>query len=131
MKVNRKRMISDRQQILQLFREGDRALIVGDAKELRRIYAASYVQHDESGVSSTRRDLIRRLMHDELRFLSMKSTRREIRMLRADVALVHGAEVDEIEQEGERSWVRYVYSDVVMKRRGRWQIVASQLAKPR
>jgi len=37
---------------------------------------------------------------------------------------------DVIEQDGEQFPIRYVYSDVVMKREGRWQIVASQLAKP-
>jgi hypothetical protein len=59
----------------------------------------------------------------------MKSTGRTIRLLRDDVAVVHGSEEDEVEQEGRRSTVRYVYMDVVTKRDGRWQIVASQLAK--
>jgi hypothetical protein len=50
-------------------------------------------------------------------------------MLRADVAIVHGSEVDMVEQGGERVPIRYVYMDVVMKRDGNWQIVGSQLAK--
>ena len=118
----------DEKLILQLFEDGDRALIAADVQEVERIYANDYVQHDESGQVSTRADLIRKLKTGEIRFLSMKSTGRSIRMLRDDVALVHGSEEDEIEQAGKRSQVCYVYSDVVMKKAGRWQIVASQLA---
>jgi len=60
----------------------------------------------------------------------MISTSRRIRLLREDVAIVHGSEDDAVEQGGERIPVRYVYTDIVMKREGKWQIVASQLAKP-
>jgi uncharacterized protein (TIGR02246 family) len=124
-------MASDNeQQILQLFEDGDRALMSADERELRRIYADDYVQYDETGRRSARQDLIRNLTSGAIRFLSMTSTGRHIRMLRDDVAIVHGSEEDEIEQGGKRSTVRYVYTDVVMKREGRWQIVASQLAKP-
>lgn len=117
------------QQILQLFEDGDRALMAADVPELERIYAEDYVQHDESGHTSMRQDLIRNLTSGAIRFLSMTSTGRRVRVLRDDVALVHGSEVDEIERDGKRSKVSCVYSDVVMKRGGKWQIVASQLAK--
>lgn len=100
-----------------------------DISELERIYAKDYVQYDESGVSSTRQDLIEKLTSGNVRFLSMISTGRRIRMLREDVAIVHGSEEDDMEQEGQRFPVEYIYMDVVMKRDGRWQIVASQLAR--
>ncbi len=58
----------------------------------------------------------------------MTSTGRRIRLLRDDVAIVHGSEEDVVVQGGQRFPVRYVYMDVVMKRNGRWQIMASQLA---
>ena len=119
---------TDEQQITQLFEDGDRALIGANADEILRIYADDYVQYDESGKSSTREDLIRKLTSGAIRFRSMTSTGRLIRMLRDDVAIVHGSEEDEIEQEGRHSTVRYIYMDVVMKRDGEWQIVASQLA---
>ncbi|MGB9360981.1 MAG: nuclear transport factor 2 family protein, partial [Candidatus Sulfotelmatobacter sp.] len=64
-----------------------------------------------------------------IRYLSMVSTGRRIRLLCADVAIVHGSEEDDVEQGGQRFPVSYVYMDVVMKRDGRWQIVGSQLAK--
>ena len=59
----------------------------------------------------------------------MTSTGRRVRLLRDDVAIVHGSEDDVIEQGGKRISVHYAYLDVVMRRDGRWQIVGSQLAR--
>lgn len=122
--------MSDEQGILKLFEDGDRALISADVRELERIYAEDYMQHDEAGRSSTRTDLISNLTSQSIRFISMRSTGRQVRLLRDDIAIVHGSEEDDIDYRGARQTVRYIYSDVVMKRGGRWQVVASQLAKP-
>jgi ketosteroid isomerase-like protein len=54
---------------------------------------------------------------------------REIRVF-GDTAVVHGTESDEVEVDGKRSAVRYVYLDVLRKRDGEWRLVASQLARP-
>ena len=121
--------MNDEQLILKLFEDGDRALMTANVRELERVYAEDYVQYDESGVSSTRLDLIEKLTSGKVRFLSMTSTGRRIRLLRDDVAIVHGSEEDDVEQEGQRFPMEYIYMDVVMKRNGRWQIVASQLAR--
>jgi len=122
--------LNDEQQILRLFEDGDRALRSASVAELERIYADNYVQYDESGNASTRKDLIRNLTSGAIRFIAMKSTGRSVRFVREDVAIVHGSEIDEVGREGVASSVEYVYMDVVEKREGRWQIVASQLAKP-
>lgn len=120
----------DEQQIIQLFQAGDRALISADATALSRIFTDDYVQYDESGRRSTKQDVITALTSGKIRYVSMISTGRRIRLLRDDVAIVHGSEDDEIEQGGKRLTVRYIYMDVVMKRDGKWQIVGSQLARP-
>ena len=60
----------------------------------------------------------------------MRSNRRPIRLLGEDVAIVHGWEEDEIAQGGKRSLIPYVYTDIVLRRNGKWQIAASQLARP-
>jgi uncharacterized protein (TIGR02246 family) len=121
---------SDEQQIQKLFEDGDRALIAADQAELSRIFADDYIQYDETGKAFTKQDVLNNLTSGKIRYLAMMSTAREIRLLKDDVAIVHGSEQDEVEQAGRRFQVRYVYSDVVMKRNGKWQIVASQLAKP-
>jgi uncharacterized protein (TIGR02246 family) len=122
-------MASDEQQIVQLFEDGDRALIAVDVPELSRIYADDYVQYDESGEIITKSGLIESLVSRKTRLIAMISTGRRIRILRDDVAIVHGSEDDIVEQAGRRFPARYFYMDVVVKRGGKWQIVASQLAK--
>ncbi len=116
--------------IHKLFEDGDRALIAADHAELSRIFADDYIQYDESGHSFTKDDVLNNLRSGAIRYVSMISTARQIRLLREDIAIVHGSEQDQVEQAGRHFQVRYVYTDVVMKRNGRWQIVASQLAKP-
>jgi uncharacterized protein (TIGR02246 family) len=123
-------MANDERPIVRLFEDGDRALIAGDVGELSRIFADDDVQCDESGRASTKLDVIENLRSGAIRFVSMASTGRRIRLLRDDVAIVHGSEDDEVEQGERRFPVRYGYMDVVMKRDGRWQIVGSQLARP-
>jgi hypothetical protein len=121
---------NDEQEIVKLFEDGDRALIAADEAELSRIFADDYIQYDESGDAHTKEDLLQNLKSGKIRYLSMISTGRRIRILRDDVAIVHGSEEDDVEQAGRRFPVRYIYMDVVMKRKGKWQIVGSQLAKP-
>jgi ketosteroid isomerase-like protein len=118
----------DEQQIVKLFEDGDRALCAADPDELDRIYAEDYIQYDESRKILTKQDLLRRLTSGEIRFVSMKSTGRRVRLF-GDFAIVHGSEEDEVEQGGQRFTVRYMYMDVIVKRESRWQIVASQLSK--
>jgi len=116
-------------QILQLFEDGDRALIAADAGELSRIFADDYVQYDETGKSFSKQDVIQNLKSGTIRYRSVKSTGRRLRILSETLALVHGSEEDEVERGGRRFTVRYIYMDVVVKRNGKWQIVGSQLAK--
>jgi uncharacterized protein (TIGR02246 family) len=119
----------DKQEISKLFEDGDRALMSANVAELSRIFADDYIQYDESGKPSTKQGIIANLTSGTIRYVSMKSTGRCIRLLRDDFAIVHGSEDDEVEQDGKRFTVRYIYMDVVMKRDGKWQIVGSQLAK--
>jgi hypothetical protein len=121
---------SDEQQILRLFEEGDRALIAADLSALSRIFADDYIQYDETGKASTKQDVLNNLESGAIRYISMVSTGRKIRLLSRDAAIVHGSEEDDVEQAGQRFPVRYIYMDAVVKRKGKWQIVASQLAKP-
>ena len=122
--------LSDEEQILKLFEEGDRALIAADLSALSRIFADDYIQYDETGRPSTKQEILNHLKSGSIRYISMVSTGRKIRLLGRDVAIVHGSEEDEVEQAGKRFPVRYIYMDAVMKRNGEWQIVASQLVKP-
>jgi ketosteroid isomerase-like protein len=120
---------ADEHQILALFEDGDRALMSADIDKLSRIFADDYVQYNESGRAFTKHDVLENLKLGRIRYISMVSTGRQIRLF-GDFAIVHGSEDDEVEQDGKRFSVRYVYTDVVIKRTGKWQIVGSQLARP-
>jgi hypothetical protein len=122
-------LLDDKQQILQLFEDGDRALVAADLAELSRIFADDYIQYDESGKAFTKQDVMNSLKSGGIRYVAMISIGRRIRLLNEDVAIVQGSESDEVEHNGRRFPVRYVYMDIVVKRDGKWQIVASQLAK--
>lgn len=121
-------METDEQQIMRLFEDGDRALVAADIDELSRIFSDEYMQYDERGRAFTKQDVLSNLGSGAIRYISMKSTGRSIRLLKEDVAIVRGSEDDEVERGARRFAVCYIYMDVVMKREGKWRIVESQLA---
>lgn len=96
-------MENEEQQILKLFEDGDRALMAADLVALSRIFADDYIQYDESGEAHTREEVLNNLKSGTIRFLAMVSTGRRVRLLSADVAIVHGSEEDDVEQGGQAS----------------------------
>jgi len=118
----------DELQILALHEAGDRALMTADLPVLARIFADDYVQYNEVGKAFTKQDVLNNFRTGAIRYPSIVSTGRKIRIF-GDTAVVHGSESDEIEVNGKRSAVRYVYLDVLRKREGEWKLVDSQLAK--
>jgi uncharacterized protein (TIGR02246 family) len=120
---------NDEQQILALHEAGDKALMTADVAVLAQIFADDYVQYNESGKAFTKEDVLNNFRAGKIRYPSIVSTARKIRIF-GDTAVVHGAESDEVESDGKRSSVRYVYLDVLRKLDGEWKIVASQLARP-
>src|SRR5580704_16692706 len=119
---------TDEQQILALHEAGDKALISANLDVLAEIFADDYVQYNESGKAFTKRDVLNNFRTGAIRYASIVSTGRKIRVF-GDMAVVHGSESDEIEANGKRSSVRYVYLDVLRKCDGEWKLVASQLAR--
>ena len=85
--------MDDEGEILRLFEDGDRALITTNVAELERVYAEDYVEYDDVGNASNWRNLILNLTSGVLRFVSMTSTGRRIRLF-GDFATVHGSEKD-------------------------------------
>ncbi len=120
---------SNERQILALHEAGDRALMSADLAALARIFADDYVQYDESGHAFTKHDVLNRFRTGAIRYPSIVSIARKIRVF-GNMAVVHGSESDEVEAEGKRFAMRYVYLDVLEKRDGEWKLVASQLARP-
>src|ERR1700704_137004 len=122
-------MDNDEQQILALHEAGDKALMNADLAALAQIFADDYVQYNESGKAFTKQDVLESFRSGAIRYPSIVSTARKIRIF-GDTAVVHGAESNEVESDGKRFSVRYVYLDVLRKQNGEWKLVASQLARP-
>jgi uncharacterized protein (TIGR02246 family) len=120
---------NDEQQILALHEAGDRALMSADLAVLAQIFADDYVQYNEAGKAFTKQDVLESFRSGAICYRSIVSTGRQIRVF-GDAAIVHGAESDEVESDGKRFSVRYVYLDVLRKQNGEWKLVASQLARP-
>src|ERR1700730_13212237 len=120
---------NDERQILALHQTGDRALMSSDLAVLAQIFADDYVQYNEAGKAFTKQDVLESFRGGAIRYPSIVSTGRQIRVF-CDTAIVHGAESDEVESDGKRFSVRYVYLDVLRKQNGEWKLVASQLARP-
>ena len=121
--------LNDEQQILALHEAGDKALMSADLAALAQIFADDYVQYNEAGKSFTKQDVLNNFRTGAIRYPSIVSTGRTIRVF-GDTAVVHGSESDEVEINGKRSAVRYVYLDVLRRCAGEWKLVASQLARP-
>ena len=120
----------DEKQITALFEAGDRALMSADIDGLSPILADDYVQYDDSGKAFSKQEVLNNLQTGAVRYPSLVSTGRCIRLF-GEMAIVHGSESDELEAGGKLLSARYLYMDVVCKRRGKWQIVGSQLVRLR
>jgi uncharacterized protein (TIGR02246 family) len=129
MSIENSKQQGDEQQILALHAAGDTALMSADLGVLARIFADDYVQYNESGKAFTKEDVLNNFRMGKIRYPSIVSTSRKIRVF-GDTAVVHGSESDEVESDGKRFSVRYVYLDVLRKHNGEWKLVASQLAIP-
>jgi|ERR1700722_4375111 uncharacterized protein (TIGR02246 family) len=120
---------NDEAQILALHEAGDKALMSADLDALAEIFADDYVQYNASGKAFTKQDVLNNFRTGAMRYPSIVSTGRNIRIF-GQTAVVHGSESDEVDVHGKRSAVSYVYLDVLLKRDGKWKLVASQLARP-
>ncbi len=128
-KIQRIQATMDEEQILALHEAGDKALMSADVAILDQIFADDYVQYNEEGKAFTKQDVINNFRTGAIRYPSIISTGRSIRIF-DETAVVHGSESDEVEVNGKRSSIRYVYLDVLRKYDGAWKLVVSQLARP-
>jgi uncharacterized protein (TIGR02246 family) len=121
--------LSDEEQILALQEAGDKALVSADLAVLAEIFADDYVQYNEAGKAFSKQDVLTNFRTGAIRYPAIVSTGRRIRIF-GDPAVVHGSEADVVETDSKRANVRYVYLDVLRKDKGKWKLVASQLARP-
>jgi len=70
----------DERQILALHQAGDRALMTADLATLTQIFADDYVQYNEAGHAFTKQDVLNNFRTGAIRYPSIISTGRRIRI---------------------------------------------------
>ena len=119
----------DKQKIEALYHAGDAALMRADVAALAEILADDYIQYNDVGQPFTKHQILATFRSGAIRYPSIVSTGRVIRLF-GETAVVHGFEDDEVQTAEKKFYVRYMYLDVLLKREGKWELVASQLARP-
>jgi ketosteroid isomerase-like protein len=116
---------NDEQQVRQLEHEWIDAFMRGDTETLDRILADDFIFTDPEGSLLTKAEWIADMTSGELTFESINIDDLQVRMY-GDAAVANGrVTVKARSKEGGFNG-QYCYTDMYVKRGGRWQAVAEQ-----
>jgi ketosteroid isomerase-like protein len=116
---------ADEKTIVQLETEWSEANMAGDLATLERILADDYVQVGPFGAAD-KKQAISDLRSGKYKVTSMTPPRdMKIRFF-GDVAVVTGAGEEKSTYQGKDTSGTWVWTDVWVRRKGKWQAVASQ-----
>jgi uncharacterized protein (TIGR02246 family) len=119
------KLTDDERQVRQLEREWIDAFLRGDTETLDRILADDFVFTDPEGRLLTKAEWIADMTSGELTFESVHIDDLQVRMY-GDAAVANGrVTVKALTKEGGYDG-QYCYTDMYVKRGGRWQAVAEQ-----
>ena len=117
--------ISDEQQVRRLEHQWIEAFLRGDTETLDRILADDFIFTDPEGKLLTKAEWIADITSGELTFESIHIDDLQVRMY-GDAAVANGrVTVKARSKEGGFNG-QYCYTDMYVKRDGRWQAVAEQ-----
>jgi ketosteroid isomerase-like protein len=114
----------DREQIIQLERDWVRAWVTMDAAANDRILADDFLGTGPDGKRATKADLMAELKSGEAPLASNRLNEDDLTIrFYGDTAVVNGSESWK-QKDGKSG--RYIWTDIFVKRNGKWQVVASQ-----
>lgn len=116
------------QAVMQMERDWARAMMSGDNATMDRIMASDWVLTDPSGRRTTRAEAMADLRSGALKFESTVPMDMEVRVF-GDTAVVTGRTRDKGTYKGQDISGDYRFTDVFVKRDGRWQAVSTQVTK--
>ena len=116
------------QAIRQLVNERDQAVQRGDTAAIDRIYADDYISTNIYGVVRTKSQVIEDFKSGALKIESVTSDEVNVRA-HGDTAIVTGRTTMKVQDRGRDTSGQSRFTQVYMKRNGRWQIVAFQLTR--
>jgi ketosteroid isomerase-like protein len=113
------------QTLIQLEHEWSRADTEKDAAALNRILAEDWIGIDFEGTVLTKPQALRGLVSDAASLESTVLKEMKVRVY-GDTAVVTGTDTEQGQYHGKDSSGVYVWTDVFVRRDGRWQAVSSQ-----
>jgi hypothetical protein len=114
----------DRDQILQLERDWTQSFVTMDVAANQRIVADDFLGTEPDGKRMTKADLIAGVKTGEA-LQSNRLNEDDVTMrFYGQTAIVNGSE--SWKRNSDRQAGRYIWTDVFVKRNGKWQVVASQ-----
>ena len=119
---------SSEQIIKQLEEDWAKALVKRDQATIDRITAPDWILTDSTGTLQTKAQADADLKSGDLAFESFKINELKVRLY-GDTAIVHGLETEKSKYKGDNLSGQYRFTDVFMRRDGRWQSVATHFSR--
>src|SRR5712692_1724286 len=116
------------QTLLQLEHDWSQADLHKDAAALNRILAVDWIGIDFEGTVLTKAQALKGIASDAASLESTTLRNMKVRIY-GDTAIITGTDTEEGEYHGKDSSGSYVWTDVFVRRNGRWQAVSSQSTK--
>ncbi|HEV2200809.1 MAG TPA: nuclear transport factor 2 family protein [Bryobacteraceae bacterium] len=121
-------------ELIQMERDWSQADVKKDAAALNRILAEDWIGIDFQGTILTKAQVLRQVgLHSEATATESTELGEMKVRIYGNTAVVSGTEIEKSEYKGHDSSGKYVWTDVFVLRKGRWQAVSSQstrLAEP-
>lgn len=114
--------------LMQLERDWANALVKADLAALEHIVATDWVLTDENGRMRTKAETDAELKSGEQKYQSSTIDDMKVRVL-GDVAIVHGLSTDKSTYKGKDTSGQYRWTDVYVKRGGRWLAVTTHVSR--
>lgn len=119
---------ADEEALIQIEHEWSQADLKKDAAALNRILAEDWIGIDFEGRVITKALALRGIVSDAAALESTVLRDMKVRIY-GDTAIVTGTDTEKGEYHGKDSSGKYVWTDVFVRRDGRWQAVSSQSTK--
>lgn len=118
----------DEQAIMRMEEEWTNALVKGDLAAIDRIVTSDWMLTTPTGQLLTKEQADADLKSGTLKFESVKTDDLKVKV-HGDVALVFGLETEKSTFRGKDMSGQYRFTDVFLKRAGRWQCIATHVSK--
>lgn len=116
------------EEVKQLEHDWTDAMKAGDVDKLSQILADDWTSLSYDGSKSTKKQYLSQLKSGASKLESFEFGPMDVKVLGA-VAVVQGSDTEKSSMKGKDTSGKWVWTDVFVKRNGKWQAVRSQAAR--